>query len=120
MCGKFLRKSVPASRRRRRAFSGRTRMDWLNRSLSLLLLCVPGAIQSREAGAVEAIFQNLPLSFEANAGQFDPQVRFLARAPGKRLFLVREGMVMVLDPSRDPNAAQAVVRIEVQGASDGA
>lgn len=64
--------------------------------------------------------QRLPLSFEANAGQFDSQVQFRTRASGKHLFVVRNGMVLVLEPSRDPNAAQAIVRIQFQGASKSA
>ncbi len=36
-------------------------------------------------------FARLPLSFEANGGQADPQVKFLARGQGYTLFLTRRG-----------------------------
>src|SRR5258708_29731445 len=36
-------------------------------------------------------FARLPLSFEANRGQTDPQVKFLARGQGYTLFLTRRG-----------------------------
>src|SRR6476619_130306 len=37
--------------------------------------------------AVRDIFGSVPLSFEANDGQADAQVQFLARGPGYGLFL---------------------------------
>jgi PKD domain/Beta-propeller repeat len=44
--------------------------------------------------AVEA-FGQFPLSFEANAGQADRQVRFLSRGPGYTLFLTSDEAVLV-------------------------
>jgi hypothetical protein len=44
--------------------------------------------------SVEAIGQ-FPLSFEANAGQADRQVRFLSRGPGYTLFLTSDEAVLV-------------------------
>ncbi len=41
-------------------------------------------------------FGNLPLSFEANDGQTSPEVKFLARGSGYRLFLTRKGAVIQL------------------------
>jgi Beta-propeller repeat len=44
----------------------------------------------------------VPLSFEANQGQTDPEVRFLSRASGYSLFLTSSEAVMVLSKSVKP------------------
>ena len=41
-------------------------------------------------------FGQLPLSFEANQGQVDKQVQFLARGPGYQLYLASTEAMMVL------------------------
>src|SRR5437868_4946989 len=41
-------------------------------------------------------FARLPLAFESNMGQTDPQVRFLSRGPGSTTFLTRNGAVFSL------------------------
>ena len=51
------------------------------------------------------MYSGLPMSFEANAGQTDPRVRFLAHAPGYSLFLTNEEAVLSLSepsPARKP------------------
>src|SRR5256886_9145192 len=48
-----------------------------------------------EAGIRDG-YGKLPLSFEANQGQTDPQVKFLARGPGYTLFLTTDGAVFSL------------------------
>ncbi len=46
----------------------------------------------------------LPLSFEANQGQTDPQVRFLSRGQGYSLFLTNSAAVLALSrPNPSPN-----------------
>src|SRR5438445_3378048 len=45
---------------------------------------------------VLAAYGKLPLSFEANQGQTDPQVKFLARGRGYTLFLSPDEAVFVL------------------------
>jgi uncharacterized repeat protein (TIGR01451 family) len=80
-------------------------------------------------------FGKLPLSFEANYGQTDPQVKFIARGRGYTLFLTPTESVMVLqqrevkkltgeaspiDPMAMPEPApvkQAVVRMKLEGAN---
>src|SRR2546423_3375469 len=62
-------------------------------------------------------YGKLPLSFEANEGQTDPQVKFLSRGPGYDLFLTAEGAVLSLrkppasslDSLRHPPSANAPV-----------
>ena len=43
-----------------------------------------------------------PLRFEANAGQLDPAVRFVARAPGLTAFLTDEGATLRVGHERTP------------------
>ncbi|AXC10960.1 Cell surface protein [Acidisarcina polymorpha] len=83
-----------------------------------------------------ASYGKLPLSFEANHGQTDPQVRFLARGAGYSLFLTNSSAVLALaapavaDPRRLPDKAAnsspvamgfttASVRMELAGATSG-
>src|SRR5439155_23805895 len=47
---------------------------------------IPESSSTSKARLQEA-YGRLPLSFEANRGQTDPQVRFLSRATGHTLFL---------------------------------
>src|SRR5260370_22622937 len=42
-------------------------------------------------------YGKLPLSFEANHGQTDPQVKFLSRGPGYQLFLLPNEAVLTLE-----------------------
>ncbi len=45
---------------------------------------------------LRAAYGELPLSFEANEGQTDPGVKFLARAPGYTLFFMADGAVLAV------------------------
>jgi beta-propeller repeat-containing protein len=60
---------------------------------------------------LSAAYGKLPLSFEANAGQTDPAVRFLSRGSGYSLFLTDSEAVLVLKkkdtPAAPAQAAQA-------------
>src|SRR5215471_4074165 len=68
----------------------------------------------------------LPLVFEPNLGQTDPQVRFLTRAAGMTSFLTDRANVMVLsrrkpfpganDPDKTPQIEQTVIRMKLDGA----
>ena len=81
---------------------------------------------------IAAMFLKAPLSFEANQGQTDPSVNFIARGSGYTLFLTPTESVMVLqqreakvpsdthDPmtSMDPAPIkQSVVRMKLEGAN---
>lgn len=61
------------------------------------LLCVPLLVvgQSKKPGVVPN-YGKLPLSFEANQGQTDPQVRFTSRGNGYSLFLTDSAAVLDL------------------------
>ena len=86
--------------------------------------------QASETRLHEA-YGKLPLSFEANRGQTDPQVKFLSRGPHHTLFLTSDEAVMVftkpelsakntpaeVKPAKRERATQAVLRIRFVGAN---
>ena len=47
----------------------------------------PGAVPPATRARINASFAALPLAFEANEGQTDPQVKYMARGNGYKLFL---------------------------------
>ena len=57
---------------------------------------------------VQAAYGHLPLRFEANRGQGDPRVKFLARGRGYTLFLISQEAVLVLagPPQRQARASE--------------
>ena len=59
-------------------------------------------------------FGQLPLSFEPNQGQTDPQVKFLARGAGYGVFLTSDQAVLTL---RRPDKNSSVVRMQLAGAN---
>ncbi len=73
---------------------------------SLTFLVSLGTAASAEPAAPESTkittaFGSVPLAFEANRGQADPQVRFLARLNGSTLFLTHDEAVIV-SPGKAP------------------
>jgi hypothetical protein len=80
---------------------------------------------------VKGIPVSLPLSFEANQGQADSRVQYLARGPGYTVFLTRGEAVLALKPRADRSRSEggdashqpsqgAVVRIQPVGVNPGA
>ncbi|HKO45254.1 MAG TPA: SBBP repeat-containing protein [Pyrinomonadaceae bacterium] len=57
---------------------------------------------------VAARYGKLPLSFEPNEGQTDPQVKFLSRGQGYSLFLTSSGMVLTLREPKPPSTDKVV------------
>ena len=55
---------------------------------------------------IQASFLSVPLSFEANQGQTDPQVKFLSRGPGYGLFLTPTEAVLALRKAK-PTLSEA-------------
>ena len=51
---------------------------------------------------------HLPLSFELNQGQTDPQVQFLARGPGYTLFLTKTETVLALRKVQEPSTLDSL------------
>jgi hypothetical protein len=68
---------------------------------------------------VRADYGRLPLIFEANQGQSDPQVKFLAHGSGYRLFLTGKDAVIALNGARKgAKQTAAVLRMSPVGAND--
>lgn len=59
-------------------------------------------------------YGKLPLSFEANQGQTDPQVKFLSRGSGYSLFLTDSAAELALT-KRDPPSSKRPDRIGIAG-----
>ncbi|MBI4527113.1 MAG: hypothetical protein HY695_25230 [Deltaproteobacteria bacterium] len=60
------------------------------------------------AGQATQAYGKLPLSFEANHGQTDPHVRFLAHGSGYGLFLSPKEAVLVLEKNASQRANAAL------------
>jgi len=58
-------------------------------------------------------YGKLPLSFEANQGQTDQRVKFMARGPGYGLFLTQDSVIVSLNQQK----ANAVLRMKLLGAN---
>ncbi len=56
-------------------------------------------------------YGNLPLSFEANSGQTDTNVKYVARGPGYNIFLTPAEAVLVFRPA-DKNSKEAAAKLE--------
>lgn len=91
------------------------------------------AVNPAEQSRVAANFANLPLSFEPNLGQTDPQVKFLSRNSHYNLFLTSNEAVFTLPVAAREKAtrgtmraqrahatAQAVLRMKMLGANPAA
>ena len=73
-----------------------------------------------KASAVAA-YESLPLAFEANAGQFDDAVRFLARGNGYTLWVTpSEAVLGLVEPGAAATARARILRVQLVGASDDA
>ena len=82
--------------------------------------------QTKTSITFQRSLARLPLSFEVNQGQSDPQVKFMSRGSGYSLFITPSGAVLDLatkdttrQKSRSPHAAQQFdsLRMELLGAS---
>ena len=61
---------------------------------------MPVRPRSDRSAMVEASYGSLPLGFEENRGQTDPEVRFVARAAGYNIFLTDQKAVMAFADGR--------------------
>jgi hypothetical protein len=74
-------------------------------------------------GRILTAYGKLPLSFEANQGQVDRQVKFLARGHGYTLFLTDDAAVMTLEAAAEnsaPNEDPGVLRMKLVGGNPSA
>jgi hypothetical protein len=99
----------------RRAVSRALLLAFTALSVAAASGCSSGAPASRVSAAPPSSVTStrLPLAFEANQGQTDARVRFLARGPRYTVFLTDEEAVLALRGS----AEAAVVRLRPVGAS---
>src|SRR4029079_12477962 len=88
---------------------------------SNILLSVAEPDQKSQLHAAVNSFGKLPLSFELNEGQTDPEVKFIARGQGYGLFLTSTGAVLKLGNSVNIESAvnQMSPDDEVRGPSLG-
>ena len=73
--------------------------------------------QTRNSFMPKAAYAKLPLTFEANNGQTDSQVRYLARGSGYTIFLTEKDAVIKL---QDRQGDGVVLRLKVADANEGA
>ena len=78
-----------------------------------------GAGSSGAYARASQALARLPLSFEANQGQADAHVSFLARTPGATLYLAAREAVLSLTRT-GPASQPSALRMQLVGASDGA
>jgi hypothetical protein len=60
----------------------------------------PAAVTPATRARINASFAALPLAFEANEGQTDPQVKYMARGNGYKLYLTSSEAVLTLPSAR--------------------
>ena len=63
------------------------------------------ALSAQEQGRIRESLGTLPLAFEANQGQTDPQVKYTARGNGYTVFLTANDTVFALQSSSRPASA---------------
>src|SRR5712692_6040904 len=80
-------------------------------------------VRDASPSQAQAALTRLPLRFEANQGQFDPAVRYAARAGGYSLLLTATGAVLSLGPTQrihismlDANREPAIEPLDRLGA----
>jgi hypothetical protein len=69
------------------------------------------ALSAQQRGRVRANQGTLPLAFEANQGQTDPQVKYMARGNGYTVFLTANDTVFALQSSSQAAATRVADRV---------
>ncbi len=90
----------------------------------LVVSIAPGGVSAQsDDAAIEQIYGQLPLRFEANLGQVDPAVKFISRGPGYSMYLTEQGFVLALGAVEEAAAEEtgtqppAVVQMFLGGAA---
>ena len=78
-----------------------TYADWTHKSST------PDRPRRLTEPQLRGMYDNLPLSFEANAGQSDRQVKFLSRGQGYTLFLTGNEAVLALRPGENKSRGKS-------------
>lgn len=116
-------------------FSNPSTFRSARRALRSLLLCLPASLLAPNASAglnltpnaaatptadqkaqLDARYGQLPLGFEANRGQFDTAVRYLAQGQGYTLFLTEDEAVLSLRRADVGDGRSSVIRASLIGA----
>ncbi|HUR18249.1 MAG TPA: hypothetical protein VMZ51_04845, partial [Acidimicrobiales bacterium] len=74
----------------------------------------PAPAQAKAASAAD-LLAGQPLRFEQNKGQFDPEVRFMARGRGYNLFLTPTEVVIVTTPPAPADKADKADKVDEAG-----
>jgi hypothetical protein len=91
--------------------------------LSPILSAVPGSTQQMPRTGLPGhpklveTYGKLALSFEANQGQADRDVKFLAHGPGYSMSLTQDSAIL---STRSPKSTDSVLRIKLLGANTAA
>ena len=64
------------------------------------------ALSNEQRGRIRASLDALPLAFEANQGQADPQVRYMARGNGYSVFLTGKDAVFAISSAKHPQSSR--------------
>ena len=75
------------------------------------------ALSAEQRGRVRASLDALPLAFEANQGQMDPQVKYMARGNGYKLLLTRSAAIIAMASSNRPSEVREMMLHKRRGAS---
>ncbi len=67
----------------------------------------PPALSPEQSAKVRASLETLPLAFEANQGQTDPQVKYMARGNGYTVFLTAHDTIFALHSSSQADTGVA-------------
>ena len=85
--------------------------------LSLLLLALPAlALAAPSEPATLSLYGQLPLSFEANQGQTDARVNYVARGGGYTLFLTPTEAILALSQTHKSSVTHTI-RMQLLGAN---
>ena len=94
------------------AFAGVTHLRHQRATLPQLAASAPTAARALQSSRVRSNFAALPLAFEANQGQTDPQVKYMARGSGYTVFLTPNDAVFALHSFAPASSAHAPNPVE--------
>ncbi|MGA8866507.1 MAG: hypothetical protein WB510_06040, partial [Candidatus Sulfotelmatobacter sp.] len=79
-----------------------TRRGNAGTALPVSVSAQPAVVSPATQQSVRASYAALPLAFEPNQGQADPQVKYMARANGYTMFLTQSEAVLSFSPQMEP------------------
>src|ERR1051325_10987924 len=76
------------------------------------------ALSAQQRARVHAQLDALPLAFEANQGQLDPQVKYMARGNGYRLLLTKSRAIITMSASHRNSEVREMMLHKRRGVAD--